>query len=114
MMKYRLGFLAAAAVANAMSAENPSCTTIQYDFPAGTNSNTSRADAVRDAYLRSWNEYEKDCFGVDDLLPISHACANDMAAFGLTIIEGMGTAIIMGLTDVVTKQLEHAATVDFT
>lgn len=89
------------------------CKQIQYPFSTG-NGNVTRANAVRDAYLQSWNEYEKYCFGKDEILPLTKECTNDLAGFGATVIDAMDTAIIMNLTDVVARQLEHAASVDFT
>ncbi|CZR55603.1 related to Mannosyl-oligosaccharide alpha-1,2-mannosidase [Phialocephala subalpina] len=102
-----------AVFAGTVAAQGNSCKTIQYAFPAETNGNATRAEAVKAAYIRSWSEYAANCFGNDDLLPVSRGCRNDLDGFGATIIDGMDTAIIMGLTNIVARQLEHAATVDF-
>jgi len=90
------------------------CKRIQYPFPPGTNANNSRAEAVKDAYLRSWNAYENNAFGKDELLPLNRSFVNNWNGWGMTIIDGIDTAIVMNLTDVVTKQLGYIATVDFT
>lgn len=111
-MRFSIFFFFATFAASVV-AQGKLCKRIQYDFPAGTNGNATRAEAVKAAYVRSWNDYAANCFGKDDLLPLNRSCQNDLAGFGATIIDGMDTAIIMGLTDIVARQLEHAATVDF-
>jgi hypothetical protein len=93
---------------------HPSCKKVQYDFPGGTNSNTSRADAVRGLYERSWAQYDAKCFGESTMLVVSDACLNDLNGWGATIVDGIDTAIVMGLKDIVTKQLAFIAKADFT
>ena len=39
--------------------------------------------------------------------------SSDFYAWGLTIVDGLDTAITMGLNDIVDRQLAHIATVDF-
>jgi mannosyl-oligosaccharide alpha-1,2-mannosidase len=90
------------------------CKKVQYDFPAGTNSNTSRADAVRDLYRRSWEQYAQYCFGSDELLTLNNSCVNDLFGWGASIVDGIDTAIIMNLTDIVGTQLEFIAQTDYT
>lgn len=92
----------------------PTCNKVQYDFPSGTNSNTSRADAVKDLYRRSWDQYAQYCFGSDQILVLSNTCADDIFGWGATIVDGIDTAIIMNLTDIVEQQLAHIAATDFT
>jgi hypothetical protein len=91
----------------------PTCRKVQYDFPSGTNSDTSRADAVRDLYQRSWNQYATYCFGHDQLLTLTNTCADDLFGWGATIVDGIDTAIVMNLTDIVAQQLAFIAQVDF-
>ncbi|KAJ5735533.1 mannosyl-oligosaccharide alpha-1-2-mannosidase 1B [Penicillium malachiteum] len=90
------------------------CNTVQYNFPAGTNKNDPRAEAVKQAYVREWNQYSKYAFPKDDLLPITHNGTNDLFGWGATVVDGIDTAIVMGLTDIVEQQLKHIASVDFT
>ncbi|CRG89506.1 mannosyl-oligosaccharide alpha-1,2-mannosidase [Talaromyces islandicus] len=90
------------------------CKKVQYDFPTGTNSNTSRADAVRDLYRRSWSQYAEYCFGADELLTLNNSCTNDLFGWGASIVDGIDTAIIMNLTDIVGTQLEFIAQTDYT
>ncbi|KAJ5908209.1 mannosyl-oligosaccharide alpha-1-2-mannosidase 1B [Penicillium taxi] len=90
------------------------CNKIQYDFPAGTNKNDPRAEAVKKAYVREWKQYAEYAFPNDDLLPVTHNSTNDLFGWGATIVDGIDTAIVMGLTDIVEQQLKQIAAVDFT
>lgn len=89
------------------------CKSVQYAFPGGTNSDTSRADAVRDLYRLSWDQYAQYCFGHDQILTLTNTCADDIFGWGATIVDGIDTAIVMNLTDIVTRQLAFIAEVDF-
>ncbi|KAJ5832658.1 mannosyl-oligosaccharide alpha-1-2-mannosidase 1B [Penicillium riverlandense] len=109
--------LALAALRQASAAATSSrhaCNKIQYDFPAGTNRNDPRAEAVKQAYAREWNEYYKYAYPKDDLLPITHNGTADLFGWGASAVDGIDTAIVMGLTDIVEEQLKHIASVDFT
>lgn len=93
---------------------HPSCKKVQHNFPRGTNANTSRADAVRDLYERSWAQYDAKCFGQSTMLVVSNTCLNDLNGWGATVVDGIDTAIVMKLKHIVTKQLAFIAAVDFT
>lgn len=93
------------------------CKRIQHAFPPATNKgnpNAHRAEAVKQAYLNEWNVYMKYAFPNDDLKPLSHSYVNDFFGWGTTVVDGIDTAIIMGLTEVVESQLAHIASIDFT
>jgi hypothetical protein len=92
---------------------SPICKKVQYAFPAGTNSDTFRADAVRDLYVASWNQYAEYCFGHDQLLTLTNTCADDIFGWGATIVDGIDTAIVMNLTDIVARQLAFISEIDF-
>ncbi len=64
-------------------------------------------------YRRSWSEYSKYCFGQDDLNPLSNTCDQDLFGWGASIIDGIDTAIVMNLTDIVKSQLAQIAKIDF-
>lgn len=90
------------------------CNQIQHKFPPGNNANSSRAEAVRNLYRATWNQYSKSCFGKDTLLPLNNSCKNDLFGWGASIVDGIDTAIIMNLTDIVTQQLQFISKIDFT
>ncbi|KAJ5976138.1 mannosyl-oligosaccharide alpha-1-2-mannosidase 1B [Penicillium waksmanii] len=108
--------LALAAVASAASSASSgnTCKKVQHDFPKGTNKNDPRAEAVKQAYAREWREYSKYAFPNDELLPLTHNYTDDLFGWGASVVDGIDTAIIMGLTDIVEQQLKHIASVDFT
>jgi len=70
--------------------------------------------AVKDAYVRSWNAYAEYAFGHDQLLPLNRSFIDPWNGWGVTIIDGIDTAIVMNLTDIVEQQLAFVPTVDFT
>lgn len=74
----------------------------------------ARADAIRDAYVRSWNQYATYCFGRDSLFVTNRTCIDDFGGWGVTIVDSLDTAIIMNLTDIAAAQLAHIASIDFT
>ncbi|KAF3768668.1 family 47 glycoside hydrolase [Cryphonectria parasitica EP155] len=91
----------------------PACKPVQYAFPAGTGGNATRAAAVKEGYLYAWDAYAEYAFGYDELQPLSETATNDWYGWGVTIVDGIDTAIVMNLTDVVAKQLSFISTVDF-
>ncbi|KAF2770472.1 seven-hairpin glycosidase [Teratosphaeria nubilosa] len=92
----------------------PACKKIQYDFPAGSGGNATRAAAVKEAYTYSWNAYTKYANSMDELLPLTSAGVNDWYGWGVTVVDGIDTAIIMNLTDIVEQQLAYIQKIDFT
>lgn len=93
---------------------NRGCKQIQHDFGRRPSKPDPRAERVKQAYLDSWNEYVEYAFGHDELLPLTHTPNSPYVNWGLTIVDGLDTAAIMGLTDVVDKQLAFIETIDFT
>lgn len=90
------------------------CNKVQHNFPSGTNADATRADAIRDLYRLSWDQYERYCFGHDQINVLTNTCEDDIFGWGATIVDGIDTAIVMNLTDIVTKQLAFIAEIDFT
>lgn len=91
----------------------PACKSIQFAFPPGTGSNATRAAAVKEAYQYAWDAYVEFAWGFDELKPLTKVGTNDWYGWGVTVVDGLDTAIIMGLTDVVTKMLGWIQSVDF-
>lgn len=58
----------------------------------------SRRTAVRNAYLHTWNNYERYAWGHDELKPLSKS-AQDWLSMGLSIVDSIDTMYLMGLTD---------------
>lgn len=113
-----------------------SCNQIQYNFtswensPGTTNYNRSEAVKVRlpilhanmvkvikydqQYYVDSWNQYADHAFGNDSFNPLSNTGGSGSGGWGLIVIDGIDTAVTMGLTDIVDKQLAWIAQQDFT
>lgn len=93
------------------------CVHIQTTFPAGTNGQgsvaASRAEAIKQAYVDAWNDYADHAFGADGYAPISKTGEGGSGGWGLIIIDGIDTAVVMGLQDIVERQLEWIAGRDF-
>ncbi|TAQ83345.1 hypothetical protein B7494_g8330 [Chlorociboria aeruginascens] len=92
----------------------PACQAIQYAFPSGTGGNTTRAAAVKEAYQYAFDAYVQYAWGYDELQPLSQTGTNDWYGWGVTVVDGLDTAIAMNLTDAVSKMLGWIQTVDFT
>ncbi|RVD85381.1 uncharacterized protein DFL_003705 [Arthrobotrys flagrans] len=73
-----------------------------------------RADAIKEAYQHSWNGYMQFGFPKDELLPISKQGGNSMSGWGASVIDGIGTAILMELPEVVEQQLRFISEIDYT
>ncbi|KAK6501254.1 maturation of Asn-linked oligosaccharides protein [Arthrobotrys musiformis] len=73
-----------------------------------------RAEAIREAYMHSWNGYMKYAFPKDELLPMSKRGGNSMSGWGASVIDGIGTAVLMELPEVVEQQLRFIADIDYT
>lgn len=87
---------------------------IQHKFAPGQSAGQEqRAAAVKDAYVRAWNAYATYAFGDDQLQPLTLTPTNPWNHWGVTIVDGLDTAIVMGLTDIVEKQLAFIPTIDF-
>lgn len=64
-------------------------------------------------YEYAWYAYVKHAFGHDELLPLSASYQDNWYGWGVTIVDGIDTAIVMNLTDIVAQQLAFIETIDF-
>lgn len=58
----------------------------------------ARQYAVVESFKHAWNGYKENAWGHDNLKPVS-GMAYDWFSLGLTIVDALDTAFIMGLTD---------------
>jgi mannosyl-oligosaccharide alpha-1,2-mannosidase len=72
-----------------------------------------RADAVRNAYQFAWNGYMQHAFPHDQLLPVTNTFSDPRDGWGASAVDGLDTAIIMGLAEPVAIILKHISTVDY-
>ncbi|KAK6532390.1 maturation of Asn-linked oligosaccharides protein [Arthrobotrys megalospora] len=73
-----------------------------------------RAQAIREAYSHSWGGYMQYAFPTDELLPMSKRGGNSMSGWGASVIDGIGTAVLMELPEIVEEQLNFIAKIDYT
>ncbi|KAL3962698.1 hypothetical protein ACCO45_004221 [Purpureocillium lilacinum] len=76
--------------------------------------NHARANEVKQAFEQSWNGYVKHAFPHDTLHPVSNSYEDDRAAWGVTVVDALSTAIIMEKEHFVAKMLDHISKIDFT
>ena len=75
--------------------------------------NDRRAERIVEAFKHSWKAYAQHAWGCDELKPRSRSCKNwgerdgPLNGFGLTILDGMTTAQLMGLTAEVEDSLKY-------
>lgn len=69
--------------------------------------------STQQAYVAAWDEYAQYAFGSDGFSPVTMEGGGGSGGWGLIIIDGIDTAVIMGLKDIVERQLEWIAAQDF-
>ena len=66
-----------------------------------------KMEAVKEAFLHAWNNYDQNCFGADAFRPLSKGCGHGNLNGGLTIIDSLSTMIVMGLEGPYLKSLDY-------
>ncbi|KAI1325952.1 glycoside hydrolase [Xylariaceae sp. FL0255] len=90
----------------APSSYKSNCVTIQHDFNGSQAlGNPVRAAAVKAEYVYVWEQYMAQAFPQDELLALNHTGEDVLFGWGASIIDGLDTAILMGLHDIVNTQL---------
>lgn len=78
---------------------------------------TKRAGEIRDAFQFAMDGYFKYAFPDDELRPVNSTGDSNRAygcGWGLSVVDALGTAIIMELDDIVDRSLDFIDTIDFT
>ncbi|XP_028032219.1 endoplasmic reticulum mannosyl-oligosaccharide 1,2-alpha-mannosidase [Bombyx mandarina] len=70
-----------------------------YERPVFTGPKNDRQRALVESFRHAWRGYKEHAWGHDNLKPVS-GMASDWFSLGLTIVDSLDTAYIMGLTDV--------------
>ncbi|XP_044716127.1 glycosyl hydrolase family 47 protein [Hirsutella rhossiliensis] len=73
-----------------------------------------KAEAVKRAFEISWEGYYNYSFPHDTLHPVSNGFEDDRNGWGVTVVDALSTAIIMGETGIIHRMLDHIAKIDFT
>lgn len=74
----------------------------------------SRARAVRDAFIKSWDSYKTNALLHDELAPISQGWKDTYGGWGVTLVDSLDTLWIMGLKREFYAALRHVALIDWT
>lgn len=72
-----------------------------------------RAAEVIDTFRSLWHGYAKNCFGQDELLPVSGKCSNSRNGWGASIVDALSTAVVTGQKDIVQDILEYIPSINF-
>ncbi|OHS93398.1 Endoplasmic reticulum mannosyl-oligosaccharide 1,2-alpha-mannosidase [Tritrichomonas foetus] len=75
------------------------------EFPT-LPADTEKMEAVKEAFMHAWSNYETTCFGGDSFQPLSNRCSNFIQG-GLTIIDSLSTIIVMGLEEPFKRAREY-------
>lgn len=76
-----------------------------------------RAAEIRDAFQLAMDGYFEYAFPDDELRPVNSTGDSNRVygcGWGLSVVDALGTAIIMELDDIVDRSLEYIDTIDFT
>jgi mannosyl-oligosaccharide alpha-1,2-mannosidase len=58
-----------------------------------------KRDAIRQAFVHTWDGYEKYAWGYDELKPVTKRGDNGWGGMGCTIVDSLDTILIMGLQE---------------
>lgn len=84
---------------------------IQSDAATG---DATKADAVKSAFSKAFNDYKTYCFGHDQLNPLSKTCSDDLGGWGASVIDAQSTAKIMGLETIYNQAVAQSLWTDYT
>jgi mannosyl-oligosaccharide alpha-1,2-mannosidase len=91
---------------------------IQYNFPEETrgerNARLKKRDAVKEAFLHSWNGYKEHAWMRDEVKPHTGGYQDTFNGWGATLVDSLDALVIMGLDDELQLALEALEEIDFT
>lgn len=73
-----------------------------------------RLDAIKKAFLLSWNQYKEHAWGKDEIKPVSQEGFNPFAGWSATLVDALDTLYIMDLKDDFKEALAVVKDIDFT
>lgn len=85
-----------------------------YDYTGFIQDQQARADSVVEMFRFAWDGYYTYAYPHDDLLPKNNSWSDSRNGWGLLMVDGLDTAIIMEQTDIVNIILDFIPTIDFT
>lgn len=79
----------------------------------GKIANRDQSEAIVQAYQHAWAGYFKCAYKSDTVDALRCAALNDRGGWGISVIDSIGTSLIMNLTDIANLQIDYALGVDF-
>jgi len=90
---------------------------IQHSFGVETEHNREerlrRQEAVKAAFVHSWEDYKKHAWLQDEVTPLSAGYKNTFGNRGATLVDAMDTLLVMGLQDDFELALRAVEKIDF-
>jgi hypothetical protein len=74
---------------------------------------TSRADAVRDAFVHSVDGFARHAWAHDEIRPTTNRTNDSWGGFGCVLHDSLDTALIMGLDKIANRIVDQLGTVSF-
>lgn len=72
-----------------------------------------KSETIRDAYRHAWRSYSRCAFSKDTLNVLNCTGINDYGGWGMTIVDGISTALVMNLTEIANSQIDFALGIKF-
>lgn len=79
-----------------------------------TPEENERAAYIKEIFTTAWEGYYSNAYPNDELQPINSSFVNNYNGWGLTLVDALSTASIMGLQSIVDRSLEFIPTIDYT
>ncbi|KAK9430716.1 glycoside hydrolase [Lipomyces doorenjongii] len=73
-----------------------------------------RLNAVREAFIHSWNGYKAHAWGHDEIRPVTNGYADPFGGWGASIVDALDSLQIMGLSSELEVAKKFVASIDFT
>ncbi|KAL1961123.1 hypothetical protein VTO42DRAFT_3068 [Malbranchea cinnamomea] len=91
---------------------------IQFDFPAKEDPEAKalreeRREAVKQAFLRTWQAYKENAWMGDELGPVEGNVKQTFGGWGATLVDTLDTLWIMGLKDEFEMAVDAVRDIDF-
>jgi mannosyl-oligosaccharide alpha-1,2-mannosidase len=75
--------------------------------------NIRRRESIKSTFDFAWDGYYRFAFPHDELKPVSNSPGTTRNDWGATAVDALGTAILMGKSDVTKTVLDHVKSIDF-
>ncbi|KAL1634089.1 hypothetical protein SLS58_010836 [Diplodia intermedia] len=108
----QVGFLGLAAASPSGVPRDPLVS--RQDDVVPTAEENERAAQIKDAFTTAWEGYYTYAFPNDELRPVNRTFVSNYNGWGLTVVDALSTASLMGLQSIVDRSLEFIPTIDYT